>query len=481
MRRGNWASAFIQGEISLLPSAWQFEDHDAMWVRAWNIFDRLFFGPRSAGPGLGSAVVRVLRYPYAVIRDLFGGEINLRAMGLVYTTLLSLIPLLAISFAILAAFGESRDLEPIVYEFFRPMGNSGATEITSRVMHFVGRVSNRVVGTVGLAVLLWTLVGTIKKVEDSFNFVWRVEHARSFARRLTEYVSLLIIGPILMVGFLALSHAALRSIPLQDVVNLAPLARLRGVGINLAPYVMVTAFFVVLYMFIPNTRVRVWPALIGAATAGFLWATVGKVFTNMVVLSTRLTIVYAGFAFIVAALLWTYFGWLILLAGAQLSFYIQNPSYLRLGLRELRLSNVEIEQLALKLMYCIGRARLQGTENWNVRRLAAEFGLPGIAVTRIACALEAAGLLKVSHDDECTLARAADTIAVQDILSVVRNQKSGDFVARKAPVPAVDALNKRLESAWRAACANETLQDLIAQPAAAPRLVTADRHVLNEH
>jgi DNA-binding IscR family transcriptional regulator len=132
-------------------------------------------------------------------------------------------------------------------------------------------------------------------------------------------------------------------------------------------------------------------------------------------------------------------------------------------------------------MYCIGRARVEGTENWNMHRLAAEFGLPGIAVTRIACALEDAGFLKVSRNDECTLAREPGAIAVQDILSVVRNQKSGDFVARNAPVPAVDALNKRLERAWRAACANETLQDLIAQPAPAPLLVAGDRHVLNEH
>jgi membrane protein len=420
-----------------------------MWVRAWNIFDRLFFGPRSAGPGALNASVRFLRYPYAVIRDLFGGEINLRAMGLVYTTLLSLIPLLAISFAILAAFGVSRDLQPIVYEFFRPMGNPGAAEITTRVMHFVGRVSSRVVGTVGLAVLLWTLVGTIKKVEDSFNFVWRVEHARSFARRLTEYVSLLIIGPMLMVGFLALSHAALGNASVHDVVNLAPLQRLRGTGIDLAPYVMVTAFFVVLYMFIPNTRVRLWPALVGAATAGVLWAAVGKVFTNLVVLSTRLTIVYAGFAFIVAALLWTYFGWLILLAGAQLSFYIQNPSYLRLGLRELRLSNVEIEHLALNLMYFIGRAQAQGAEAWNVHRLANEFGLPGIAITRIACALEAGGLLTLSADDQCKLNRAPEAIAVYAIISVARNQKSGDFIVRDTRVPAVDAFAARLESAWR--------------------------------
>src|SRR5450432_369015 len=123
----------FEARISLLPSAGQFEDHDAMWVRAWNIFDRLFFGPRSAGPGGAYAIVRVLRYPYAVIRDLFGGEINLRAMGLVYTTLLSLIPLLAISFAILAAFGVSRDLQPIVFEFFFFLDNPGTTEITTRV------------------------------------------------------------------------------------------------------------------------------------------------------------------------------------------------------------------------------------------------------------------------------------------------------------------------------------------------------------
>jgi membrane protein len=452
-----------------------------MWVRTWNLFDRLFFGPASQGTGWGAAALRVLRYPYAVIRDLFGGEINLRAMGLVYTTLLSLIPLLAISFAILAAFGVARDLEPIVHEFFKPMGEPGVTEIAARVMHFVHRVSTRVVGTLGLAVLVWTLIGTIKKVEDCFNFVWRVEHARSFARRITEYVSLLIIGPILLVGFLALSHAAMRSMPVYDVVHLAPLQRLRDTGINIAPYVMVTAFFVMLYMFIPNTRVQVRPALIGAATAGIIWAAVGKVFTNMVVVSTRLTIVYAGFAFIVAALLWTYFGWLILLAGAQLSFYIQNPSYLRLGLRELKLSNVEIEQLALRIMYWVGRAAVQNAQNWNIHGLATELGLPGISIAQVACALAAAGLLNVSEDEVCTLGRQISQIRAHEILLVARNQKMGNFMARDVRVPSVDALSARLDTAMLAACGNETLEDLVAESPEATPLLAGDRHILNEH
>ena len=297
-----------------------------MWVRVWSFLDRLFFGPGSIGPQPPAVLVRVLRYPYAVVRDLWGGAINLRAMGLVYTTLLSLIPLIAFAFAVLKGFGAHRDLEPIIYEFFKPMGETGAAEITSRIMQFADGVSTGLVGSVGFALLIWTLLGTIKKVEDSFNFLWRVEQPRSFARRVAEYMSLLIIGPLLLVGFLGLSHATLNGPLGSHLAGLPFLQQLNRVLIVLSPYVMVTGLFTVLYMFVPNTRVHWRPALIGALAAGVIWAAVGKIFTAMVVLSSRLTIVYAGFAAIVAALLWTYFGWLILLAGTQLSFYIQNPT-----------------------------------------------------------------------------------------------------------------------------------------------------------
>src|SRR6266403_3325720 len=99
-----------------------------MWMRIWAFIDWCFFGPASARAGLLGGSLRVLRYPYAVVRDLARGEINLRAMSLVYTTLLSLIPLLAFSFAVLKIFGGRRDLEPIVYEFFRPVGGAARSE-----------------------------------------------------------------------------------------------------------------------------------------------------------------------------------------------------------------------------------------------------------------------------------------------------------------------------------------------------------------
>src|SRR5258708_18464490 len=135
-------------------------------------------------------------------------------MSLVYTTLLSLIPLLAFSFAVLKIFGGRRDLEPIVYEFFRPVGGAAATELTTRVLQFASHVSSGVGGSVGLALLAWTLLGTLQKGEDSFNFLWHVDQPRSLARRLAEYTSLLIAGPVLLVGFLGLSHPSPPSAPL---------------------------------------------------------------------------------------------------------------------------------------------------------------------------------------------------------------------------------------------------------------------------
>ena len=432
-----------------------------MWVRIWAFFDRCFFGTAAARPGALGTALRILQYPYAVVRDLSRGEINLRAMGLVYTTLLSFIPLLAFSFAILKFFGGHRDLQPIVYEFFRPVGEAAAAELTDRVMQFASHVSSGLVGSVGLALLAWTLVGTIKKVEDSFNFVWHVDHPRSFARRLAEYTSLLIAGPILLVGFLGLTHTALGSAPVQEVVSLPLLHRLRGASIALAPYAMVTAFFTALYMLVPNTRVQWRAALTGALVGGVLWAAVGKMFTAFVVYSTRLTIVYAGFAFVVAALLWTYFGWLILLAGAQLSFYVQNPAYLRLGLQQLRLSSVELEQLALKLMYFVGRTHVAGGRMWSVNRLANELGLPGIAVAQMVTALEHAGLLIVTDDDELVPARDTGGIGVNEILDIARNQSSGHLAPRYVPVPPVDRVLASVEEARRSRCGELTLRDLI--------------------
>jgi len=291
-----------------------------------------------------------------------------------------------------------------------------------------------------------------------------VEHARSFARRVTEYIALLIVGPVVVVGFIGLSHRALDSatagfghyVPFWDRLT-------NWMTVQAAPLVMVTAIFTAVYMFVPNTKVKWKSAVIGGVTAGILWAVVGKLFTAFVVYTTRLSVVYAGFAIIVAALLWTYFGWLILLIGAQLSFYVQNRNYLRLGLTELRLSAVQREQLTLRVMYLIARSYHDGKNRWTVDGLSHELGMPGIALSRIVNALETSGLVTLTDDEILLPARDLGKITIQEIIDIARNEKAGQVAPRPFKVPAVDAISSKMDEAWRRSCGDTTLRDLVEQ------------------
>jgi membrane protein len=439
-----------------------------MWARTSDFLDRLFFGPTSQRRDPLAITLAItlafLRYPYAVLRDLARGEINLRAMGLVYATLLTTVPLLAFSFAILKGFGPHRALKPVIFEFFKPLGDR-ADELTTRVMQFADSVSSGLLGSIGLALLLWTLVGTVKKLEDSFNFLWRVEVSRGFARRVVEYVALVILAPILLVAFIGLSRIAERSAPVKLFTQYAFGEWVLSVGLWLAPYIAVTAVFTVLYMFVPNTRVRLVPALIGALAAGVVWAAVGNLFTALVVYSTRLAIVYAGFAIFVAALVWIYFSWLILLVGAQLSFYVQNPTYLRLGLEHLHLSGVELERLTLKIMYLIGRDHTAGQVHWTTESLAVALGLPGIAVATAVRGLERAQLLVATGAGQLIPARDVGHIELAQIIEVARNQHSGYVAANPLELPTVARLNAQIDQAIRGCCAQRTLRNLLDEPA----------------
>ncbi len=378
-----------------------------------------------------------------MLRDLAGGQLTLRATGLVYATLLAVIPALALSFALLKAFGIHRDLAPLIFEFFRPLGAS-ASDITARVLDFADHVRGGLVGVVGFLALLWTLIGTVKRVEDSFNYVWRVQVARSLPRRVAEYAAMLLAAPLLI----------------ASVVGFAGLA-------TVAPYVIVTVLFTALYIVIPNTRVRLVPALVGALCAGALWAFIGRAFTQLVIYSSRLTLVYAGFAVIVGALLWTYFGWLILLAGAQLSFYVQNPSYLSLGLAPVSLSNREKERLALNLMLLVARHAARNPAPLTLTALAQAAGLPPLAMAAVYESLEAAGLIVLGNREEVSLSRDPAAIPLAGILHAVRQRRRGHRLLRVVARPAVTDLERCVDAAIESGLAGATLADLVASDASA--------------
>ncbi len=433
------------------------------WTRLRRLPDQLLFGPAAEQPGAFGLLLRVARYPYALLRDLAGGKLNLHAMGLVYASLLAIIPLLAFSFGILRGFNAQGVLQPLVHDFFGPMG-SAADELTARVMDFANTVRGGLVGSVGLALLIWTLISTMKKIEDGFNFVWHVDVPRNFARRLAEYVSLLIIGPVLLAAIIGLSRLAAESEPVRILSALPLMVRVVALALSLAPYVIASGLLTLIYMVVPNTQVRFGPALAGGIAAGILWAATGRFFTLFVLYSSRLTVVYAGFAIIIAALVWTYLNWIILLIGAQVSFYAQNPSYLRVGLHEPRLSCADTERLALGIMYLVAERYRSGGERLTIPVLAARLGYPDISVARLCATLEAAGFLAATADESLLPGRDIAQIPVVAIIMAARTHSSGIIRSAVSTPPAVLKLCIELESAWQQHRAGLSLSEFLDPP-----------------
>jgi membrane protein len=431
-----------------------------MWQKFWQMLDRGLFGPHTAGPTPLARLLRILRYPYAILRDLIGGELTLRATGLVYATLLALIPAMALSFAVLKAFGAHGDMEAFLMEFFRPVGESAGL-IVHRLMEFAQRVSGGLVGAVGLVLLLWTLVSTVKKVEDSLNFVFRVERARSIPRRVIEFVMLVTLGPLVVAMVIGLTKVAIDQVAFATPSDFTLAQKSLQQLLRLAPFAIVTSLFTAMYVVIPNTRVRIGPALAGGLAAGITWTAVGKAFTAMVLYTSRLELVYAGFAVVVAVFLWTYLGWLVLLAGAQLTFYLQNPDYLRLGHATLRLSNDEKERLALDIMARVAQRHRAGDPPWDIEKLSRSLSLPGVAVAEMAQHLEQSGLLAQADDGRLFPAREISHISLVDIVLCARRRHAGADLPPHLSAPGVLDLQQEMERGWRDACGTRSLADLI--------------------
>ena len=373
-------------------------------------------GP-SASP-LQRLLLMPARFVYAVGRDLAEGQLTLRAMSLVYTTLLSIVPLLAFSFSVLKGFGAHRQLQPLLYEFLAPLGERGA-ELTDQVIAFVENVRGDVLGSIGLALLIFTVVSMVQKIEDTFNYIWQVQKSRSLARRFSDYLSVILVGPVLMVAAMGMLAAVNSSAMMQAVVEVQPFGALLGVLSQLAPFVLVVLVFAFIYAFVPNTRVRIGPAMVGAALAGVGWTLGGSLFAQLIVGSTRYAAIYSSFAIAITTLIWLYLSWLILLIGAQVAFYVQHPERLHRGRGQLELSIAQAESAALGLMQRVGCAFRRG-EPVDFTMLAEWVGYPARSLEDVTTRLEAGGLL-VSTEDECFVpGRDPQTIPLAEILAAVR-------------------------------------------------------------
>lgn len=370
-------------------------------------------------------LMRTGRYAFALIRDLFEGELSMRAMSLVYTTLLSVVPFLALGFSVLKALGAHNRLKPVLLEFLRPLGPQGA-EIAANVVGFVEKIQVGLLGSLGIALLFYTAISLIQKVEASFNFVWRIERPRPLAQRVGEYLSVLMVGPVLIVTALAMTATVLNSSVVLQIKSVEPFGSLLYGITRLIPYAVIVGMFTFLYAYMPNTRVKLRAAVIGGLFAGVLWQTASFAFTSFVAGATNYNAIYSGFAIVIFLLIWLYVGWLILLIGCQLTFYIQHPAHMKPD-RGLPLpAGRQSEYLALLVMGTAGRRFIEGQPALTQEDFAHELDAAPEHVARaVETLIEHGYLTEAGHTrTQLVPARDLDAVTLGELWRAVREGKT---------------------------------------------------------
>ncbi|MBD3658618.1 MULTISPECIES: YihY/virulence factor BrkB family protein [Marinobacter] len=398
---------------------------------------------------------KVGRVSYALVRDFISGVLTLHAMSLVYTTLLSIVPLLALSFSVLKALGVHQRMEPFLYQFLQFLGPQGA-EIADQILGFVDNMKVGVLGSVGLALLVYTVISLLQKIERSFNMIWRVPDMRSMGQRFSNYLSVIMVGPLLMASAIGISATIFSSSFVQTLMAIEPFGSVILLASRFTPFFLVVGAFTFVYVFMPNTRVKLRYAFIAGLVAGISWQAAGLLFASFVAGSAKYAAIYSSFAIGIVLLIWIYLNWMILLLGASLAFYLQNPGSVAKR-QQVRFSPELQEKVALALMWMVCKPFSSGEPPPQQEALERQLRIPGDVTRQISDKLIRAGLLMLAgRDGDCLVpGRSMDRISVRDVLSGVR-QDEDRLVGR---LPAF--LPEKLLGVWQESSVDVTFAELL--------------------
>lgn len=409
-------------------------------------------------------LLQSLRVFYAAVRDLNGGLPSLRAMGLVYTTLISLVPLLAVSFSVLKGFGVHNQLEPALVSLLEPLGEKGL-ELSEKIISFVDQVNVGVLGSIGVVVLVYSVLTLVKKIETAFNFTWRITVSRSIIQRFSNYLSVIMLGPLLLFTAAGITASFNSSSVVDNISSIEPFGTILLFAAEVTPFVLTIISFTFMYVLIPNTKVKIKSALYGAVSATILWKISGSVFTGFIVNSTNYTAIYSGFAIMIIFMIWIYVSWLIVLSGASIAYYYQNPDCISNRSKITRLSCRLREKLALTVMYLVATSFHHREAPWSIPMLAKKTNMSEQALTLIVSALIADGLLSSSGEDSQYFlpGQSLENISLDMILNTARSAEETHLL-RAEDVEAAQQVNDAIttiENAISESTKGTSLKELI--------------------
>lgn len=468
--------------------AWQFLTQDV-----WDIELSSLSALRSVG-------VRFLRVVYLVFKGFREDECPLHASALTFSSLMSIVPILALSLALARGLGDEQTAKHRIQETIRewtqtfeqiPAASAGVTEATEDAtaaetaetelnlankideivesgFDKVGNVSFRALGGVGLVILLWMVIQVLGGVEASFNRVWGVSVGRSLWRKFTDYLSMLFILPLLVVAASSYTVADLATrfvrdpdqlVILQGFLNSAFLKYLTVLG-------MTTLTFMFIITFMPNATVRLGSAFVGGIVGAMLFLLWLKVCAALQVGAARYGKIYGSFAVVPIILAWVHVSWQTVLFGAETAFAVQNCGTYRMEQGAQHASARSRVLLAVSVVMEAARSMASGSGGVDVSEFARERRVPVRFLNDIIGILTEGRLIAElsDHRGEFVLLRCADQCRVQEVVDcVLASGAAPDRLGLSRLDPAVHECCDKLESD-PASMKTVTVRELLAQP-----------------
>jgi membrane protein len=411
--------------------------------------------------------IKQVRIFIVALRGLAEDKIQLRASALTFNTLLSVVPLAAVGFGIAKGFGFEKALERYLMANFQMHG-----EVVTRIIGFshnlLETAKGGIIAGIGFAFLFWMIIRVLSNIERSFNDIWAVTKSRSPMRKISDYLSLILIGPflILMSSTMTVIIASqLRSV-ISKVALLDLLSPAISAGLRLVPLFMMWVLFTFIYVFMPNTRVKVW----SGAVAGFMSAVLFQIFQlayiNSQIWIAKYNAIYGSFAALPLFLIWLQLSWLIVLFGAELSFAQQNVEQYEFEQAYQRVSYSAKKLVSLWIVHLLVQNFSRSEGPLTETHIAQALEIPTRFARKILHELREAGVLaQVVLADEGMAAyqpaRNPRDITVQYVIDALEGQGIDDIpVAESKELDKLSACLKDFHSLIAQSPSNMRLQDI---------------------
>jgi membrane protein len=423
--------------------------------------------------GVRKAMLGLSRLVYMVGTGFLADHCIIRASALTFTTILSIVPLLAVAFSISKGFGLQNA------DFFRDflMGvSAGRAEVVDKILQYIANTNVKTLGWIGVGTLLVTVFTTVSNVERAFNSIWNVKKGRTSWRKFTDFFSVIVICPIIVLVAASFTVAVQKLDLVHEFVTNPGYDGLEKFLLKFFSLVLVWIGFVFVYAFVPNTRVRLKSAIAGGIVAGTLWQSAQWLYIHWQIGFTKYNAIYGSFAQLPLFLVWLYISWIIVLLGAEISYAAQHlHSFVRRGLSE-RLSPLSRQKVAVAAITHIAARFAAGLSPLSVEALSRELRLPEDVVLDALTALAEAGLTVPLGDAASEgenrgygLAVSAENIRMAEVLDVLALCGDGGDCGGMVMHDGVEPLFAAIGEAVRTSPANVTLAEFSRQEAEALR------------